>query len=125
MLANPTEAALSTELAEAVGRARDFAQASKAIDKIALEEVRESNGWHLLGYNWTTKRYVDLMNGFGVTGTKSACCGYDVFEVHGAPGSSCGFDPSFPIGTHLLYDEKKQVLLNGVSVIHHQKYSGN
>jgi integrase len=30
MLANPTEAALSTELAEAVGRARDFAKASKA-----------------------------------------------------------------------------------------------
>ena len=30
MLANPTEAALSPELAEAVGRARDFAKASKA-----------------------------------------------------------------------------------------------
>jgi integrase len=30
MLANPTEAALSTELAEAVDRARDFAKASKA-----------------------------------------------------------------------------------------------
>jgi hypothetical protein len=30
MLANPTEAALSTELVEAVGRARDFAKASKA-----------------------------------------------------------------------------------------------
>ena len=30
MLANPTEAALSTELAEAVDRARAFAEASKA-----------------------------------------------------------------------------------------------
>jgi hypothetical protein len=30
MLANPTEAALSTELAEAVDRARDLAKASKA-----------------------------------------------------------------------------------------------
>jgi site-specific recombinase XerD len=30
MLANPTEAALSTELAEAVDRSRDFAKASKA-----------------------------------------------------------------------------------------------
>jgi hypothetical protein len=30
MLANPTETALSTELAEAVGRSRDFAKASKA-----------------------------------------------------------------------------------------------
>ena len=30
MLANPTEAALSTELAEAIGRARTFAEASKA-----------------------------------------------------------------------------------------------
>jgi hypothetical protein len=30
MLANPAAAALATELAEAVGRARDFAKASKA-----------------------------------------------------------------------------------------------
>jgi hypothetical protein len=31
MLANPTEAALATELADAVDRARDFAKASKGI----------------------------------------------------------------------------------------------
>lgn len=85
------------------------------IYKIALEEVLEKDGaWHLLGYNWTTKQYADLMNGRGVTGTKNACCGWDVFEEHGAPGSSCNFDPAFPVGQHLLYDEKKQVLRNGV-----------
>jgi hypothetical protein len=84
------------------------------IYKIALEEVQENNGWHLLGYNWTTQRYVDLMNGFGVTGTKGPCCGWDVFEEHGAPGSTCNYDSAFPKGQHLLYDEKKQVLVNGV-----------
>jgi len=80
---------------------------------ISLEEVQRSDGWHLLGYNWSKKKYYDIMNGHGVTGTKSACCGWDVFEVHVTPGASCSFDPSFPIGQHLLYDIKKQVLING------------
>jgi hypothetical protein len=77
--------------------------------KIALEEVLESNGWHLLGYNWSTTKYVDIMNNFGVTGTIQDWGGTDIFEEHVAANSSCAFDPSFPIGTHLLYDLKKQV----------------
>jgi hypothetical protein len=80
--------------------------------KISIEEVLESDGaWHLLGYNWSTTKFVDLMNGRGVTGTKSNCCGWAVFEIHGAPGSTCKFDSAFPAGQHLMYDLKKQVLL--------------
>jgi hypothetical protein len=85
-----------------------------AIDKISLEEIQKSDGWHLLGYNWSTKQYYDIMGGKGVTGTKSQCCGWDVFEIHAAPGANCNFDSSFAIGSHLLYDTKKQVLINGV-----------
>jgi hypothetical protein len=81
--------------------------------KIALEEVLESNGWHLLGYDWATLKYKDIMNNHGVTGTINDWGGSDIFEVHVTPNTSCAFNSSFPVGTHLLYDMKKQVLVSG------------
>jgi hypothetical protein len=82
--------------------------------KISLEEILESNGWHLLGYNWGTTKFVDIMNNFGVTGTIANWGGDDIFEEHVTGGTSCNFDSgSVPIGSHLLYDLKKQVMLNG------------
>jgi hypothetical protein len=81
------------------------------IYEISLEEVKKTDGWHLLGYNWAKTKFVDLMNGRGVTGKKNACCGWSVFEVHVTPGASCKFDPAFPKGANLLYDTKMQALI--------------
>jgi hypothetical protein len=80
--------------------------------KISIEEILEKDGWHILAYNWATARFVDIMNGMGVTGTQPSG-GWDVFEEHVAYGTSCAFDSTFPVGSHLLYDEKKQVMMNG------------
>ena len=86
--------------------------AANNIYEISLEEVQEKDGWHLLGYNWGKLQFVDLM-GYGVTGSKNQCCGWDVMEIYNNVGQPCNFEPTFPKGNILLYDVKKQVMING------------
>ncbi len=87
---------------------------SQHIHRLVLEEVQRANGWHLLAFNWTQAKYVDILGGLGVTGSKGPCCGWAIFENHVAPGTSCNFSGNFSTGRELLYDRHIKALIGNV-----------